>query len=344
MYCEMYLAAFVTGIVPVRHSHQPGRQCALRLIPNVGARFQTFHRPPARDRTLCVSTSRPEQETPASPTSSAVSQASPQQRISSRTGTVLVTGKFDTFHRGHRELVRVAAELGHPTLLSFSGMAAALQWRPRAPVVAPVERDRILRQWAFEMSAPVSWKTIPFDDVRDMSPSGFLDFVRDRLGVSAIVCGTDWRFGKNAKGDVTLLEQLASEKDLQVRVVNPVHCHSEAVSSTRVRAALADGNVELAAELMDRPHRLVGYVSSLTKDSVSCFHFVNQVPGEGMYSALIRVIGAAQPVRSYVSVRHSSSTSSDATERPPTVVTIYDATQIYCEDCEVYIDFTERIR
>ncbi len=136
-------------------------------------------------------------------------------------------------------------------------------------------------------------------------------------------------------------------------MVDPVLFNETPVSSTRVRAALCDGDVELAAELMDRPHRLVGYVSSLTKDSVECLEFVNQVPGEGTYSALIRVLGAAQPVRSFVQVDlpHSNGAVDsgndllgEETSQLPAVVTIFDATQIYCEDCEVYIDFLARVK
>ena len=47
-------------------------------------------------------------------------------------------GKFDAMHRGHRALASAAASTGGtPWLLSFSGMAAALGWPPRSPLVAP---------------------------------------------------------------------------------------------------------------------------------------------------------------------------------------------------------------
>lgn len=265
-------------------------------------------------------------------------------------GTVLVTGKFDAFHSGHRALVARAVELGHPTLLSFSGMAEALRWTPRAPVVAAVERARILREWGFSLSASVGYRTLRFADVRDMPPAEFLDFVQTKLGATAVVCGPDWRFGAGAAGDVPLLRKLTEERGMRAEVVDPVLFDDEPVSSTRVRDAIERGDVELAAKLMDRPHRLVGVVSSLTTDTVSCTSFVNQVPGEGMYSALIRVIGAAQPVRSYVQVAYpqlmataESGPGQSSTSSVP-IVTIYDATQIYCDDCEVYIDFTARMR
>lgn len=262
--------------------------------------------------------------------------------------TVIVTGKFDAFHRGHRELARVAATLGSPTLLSFSGMAEALSWPPRAPVVAAVERDRVLREWSAEIGKAVRWKVLPFSEIRDYSPEQFVDVLRGELGACGIVCGRDWRFGRHASGDVALLRKLAAEKGMEVRVVDPVQLDEDVViSSTGVRESLAEGNVALAAKMLERPHRLVGYVAALTQDTIQCFDFVNQIPGDGDYSALVRVLGAAEPVRSHVRVHRPD----DADPmKPPLVsnpdvvqVTIFDATQIFCDQCEVYIDFVDRI-
>ncbi len=84
-------------------------------------------------------------------------------------------------------------------------MAEALQWPPRAPVVAPVERARIMREWGFELSCSIGWRSLRFEEVQNMVPAQFLDYVKEQLGAEAIVCGTDWRFGKRAEGDVPML-------------------------------------------------------------------------------------------------------------------------------------------
>ncbi len=263
--------------------------------------------------------------------------AAPGARRGASAGApVLVVGKFDAFHRGHAELVRVAAQHGAPTLLSFSGMAGALGWLPRAPVVAPVERARILREWSNTYNTSVGFRALNFADVQHMEPDAFLGFVQSDLRASALVCGTDWRFGAKAAGDVELLRKLAPSRNLGVEVVPALLHNGEPISSTRVRNALAAGEVEEATELMGRPHRLVGYVIGVDVDSVTCVEFVNQVVGAGVYKCVIRVIGAAQPVRSTVRVEER--------EGMTPLVTIYDATQVYCEDCEVYIDFISKMR
>lgn len=249
---------------------------------------------------------------------------------------MLVVGKFDAFHRGHAHLVEIAAKYGLPTLLSFSGMASMLGWPPRSPVVAPIERTGILREWGYKYGSAVNLKTLNFSDVQNLSPEEFISYICTDLNVKTIVCGNDWKFGKRAAGNVEMLSELAKPYGLQVKVIEPILFEDAPISSTRVRAALNDGAVELAEALMGRSHRLVGYVTGVDADSVWCTEFVNQVVGPGSYQCLIRVLGAAQPVRSTVKVVKLEDGSD--------LVTIYDATQIYCEDCEVYIDFLSRVR
>jgi riboflavin kinase / FMN adenylyltransferase len=281
------------------------------------------------------------------------------------TGVVLVAGKFDAFHRGHRELVRAAAAmgLGAPTLLSFSGMAAALGWPPRPSVVAPVERPAILRDWSAAIGASVSYHALPFDDVRTLSPRDFIALARSGIGAAGIVCGPDWRFGHRAAGNVDLLREIAAESKGQfaVCVVDPVGLEGEpdvVVSSTSVRLAIANGDVALAARLMDRPHRLVGSVvgvcrSSIARNgaSVQCGEFVNQVPGHGVYSCAVRVRGKPGPARRVVRIQRAEemlSTADVSLLLPPDLdeaaVWIEDGEDVYCVDCDITIDFLARIR
>lgn len=257
-------------------------------------------------------------------------------------------GKFDAFHLGHRELARAAAAMGSPTLLSFSGMAEALKWPPRAPVVAVVERDRVLRAWSLAVGEPVAWRVLPFADIRDQTPEQFLDMLVARFNAKGIVCGADWRFGRRAAGDVNLLRKLAPPRGLEVRVVDAVDAGDGGgvISSTRVRSALASGEVAEAARFLGRPHRLVGYVGTVDGGLVNCNRFVNQVPGDGVYDAVVRVIGRAEPFHAVVRVRRPLGfdplTPVALLEDPDAVlVQIEDAERIYCDDCEVYVDFIE---
>lgn len=252
---------------------------------------------------------------------------------SNKTSTIVVPGKFDSFHIGHRQLTKTAARYGLPTLMSFSGMSTALRWKPRLPVVADVERDRVIREWSFATNVAISRLVVPFDQVCAMSPDEFLHFIVQQYGVIGIVCGEDWRFGKNRAGDVHLLRQLAPRYNLSVNIVQPVHLDG-VVSSTRVRAALQSTDVQLAARLLDRYHRVVGYALRVEKTSVVCSNFVNMLPAAASYQAIVRVIGRAEPFRTTVTVFEQGNEP---------CVRVHDATSIYCTDCEIYIDFISRL-
>ena len=202
--------------------------------------------------------------------------------------TVVALGKFDAMHRGHRELARAAAKMGAPYLVSFGGMAEVLGWTPKLAVVAETDRARVLATWAEACGGVTPGEVVvPFADVRRMPPEAFVAFLKDTLGVSGIVAGSDYRFGFKAAGTAEALRTIGEAMGLDVTVVDllpsgedgesgehlAAACELDAkdataqVSSTRVRACLAAGDVEQAARLLGRPHRLVLDVASA--DAVS---------------------------------------------------------------------------
>lgn len=259
-------------------------------------------------------------------------------------GVIVCPGKFDSFHIGHLSLARVAADLGRPVMLSFSGMAETLGWPPRAPVVAPIERAGILRGWSAEVEKKVGYKVLQFSDVRALSPKEFVDLLVTDLGATGLVCGSDWRFGHKASGDVSLLRQLAAEIDsFAVRVVDPVVLDDGMVSSTAVREAIAVGDIAKARVMMGRPHRLVGLLEEDDRGDVTVSCIINQVPGDGAYQALLRVPGRREPIRSFLYIERPQ--GSDPMQRNGMVnVRLSKGESIYCNGCEIYIDLEERVK
>lgn len=190
-------------------------------------------------------------------------------------GGVVALGKFDALHVGHRALAERAAELGVPFLVSFAGMAQVLGWEFRLPVVAPCDRPRVMGLWAKYCGDTVPREyMVDFSKVRSLSPEQFVAKLAFELKVKGVVAGANYRFGYKAAGDASDLVRLCQERGLQAAIVNPVmdgvmrldgvpilvddssSREKGQVSTTRVRKALAEGDMKRVAELLGRCHRL----------------------------------------------------------------------------------------
>ncbi|KAI3419958.1 FAD synthase [Psidium guajava] len=228
-------------------------------------------------------------------------------------GGIVALGKFDALHIGHRELAIQASKVGTPFLLSFVGMAEVLGWEPRIPIVAKSDRQRVLSSWASYCGnvIPVEFQ-IEFATVRYLSPEQFVKKLSKELGVRGVVAGENYRFGYKAAGDALELSRLCRECGMSAYIIKSVmdknqeFCHLDAidlnergqVSSTRVRHALAAGDMNYVSELLGRRHRLVieikgREVISGPKQSFwapkSCL--LNLAPKDGVYDNCYIVSG-----------------------------------------------------
>ena len=149
----------------------------------------------------------------------------------------------------------------------------------RRPLVAACERRRILGSWsAYCNNTAPREHSLDFSLVRKLSPEDFVLLLANELRVKGVVAGGNYRFGYKAVGDAEDLVELCERHKLAVRIVEPVLDGSEGedgvnesvtsgyisggsevgqVSSTRVRKALKRGDVERAALLLGRRHRVV---------------------------------------------------------------------------------------
>jgi riboflavin kinase / FMN adenylyltransferase len=155
-------------------------------------------------------------------------------------------GNFDGVHLGHASIIR-----GADTVLTFDPHPLA--------VIAPERAPRLLTDLRakLELVAELGVRELvvmPFD--RTVAAQSAAEFVEEvlirRLEAVHVSVGSDFRFGANAAGDLATLEacpHFTTSGGSMVRV------KGEVVSSTRIRAALRAGSVELAAELLGHPHR-----------------------------------------------------------------------------------------
>jgi riboflavin kinase/FMN adenylyltransferase len=183
---------------------------------------------------------------------------------------VFAIGNFDGAHLGHRAVLqrtrRLAAELGAPSAALtfephpadfFTGRPVVFRLTPKAI------KARALQ--AFELDGVV---ILTFDAaLAALTAEQFVaDVLVARLGVSAIVIGWDFHFGKGRSGSPAFLEEAGARYGFRVDVIDQVAgAAAEAISSTAIRRALEAGDVEAAAKMIGRDYAVEGIVISGAK-------------------------------------------------------------------------------
>lgn len=179
-------------------------------------------------------------------------------------GSAVTIGTFDGVHLGHRALIaRTIADAKARGLASViltwdRHPAATLRPDKMPPLLTTPERKiELLSERGADVLA-----VLPFDEeLSRWEPEKFVGEVLVKgLETRAIVVGKDWRFGRKAAGDVPLLTELGRDLGFEVAGVDLDEVGEEAVSSSRVRAAVTSGDVELAGRLLARPFDLDGFV------------------------------------------------------------------------------------
>ncbi len=183
-------------------------------------------------------------------------------------GAVVTIGNFDGVHRGHRAVIRQAAERADALALPLT--VVIFEPLPREFFaerhgVTPVARLTRLRErfQAFEALGVVDRLVLmPFTQgLAGMSAESFVkELLVDALGARHVVIGDDFRFGAKRAGDFALLESMGPRLGFGVERAVTVTLDGERVSSTRVRAALEAHNVAGAARLLGHPFFLCGRV------------------------------------------------------------------------------------
>ncbi len=219
-------------------------------------------------------------------------------------------GVFDGVHRGHQELVRRTVEAGRrmeaPSLLiTFDRHPAALLSPGRRPpsLQSVSQNLRVLRRLG--LSGAV---VLAFDEaLAAMEAEDFVARVlKDSLRCERLIVGHDFALGRGRRGDAAFLGGL-----IETEVVEPVLEEGGRVSSSAIRAAVAEGRVEDAARMLGRPFALEGVVIAGDKigrtlgwptlNLARAGHLVD--PADGVYAAWASVHGRELPAAASIGIR-----------------------------------------
>jgi riboflavin kinase / FMN adenylyltransferase len=201
-------------------------------------------------------------------------------------------GTFDGVHRGHQAVIE-----GADTVLTFDPHPLEILHPAALPkLIMPfeVKRDVIEGLGVRELVV------IPFDrEFAALPAEGFVEEVLiGRLTAEQVSVGENFRFGAKAKGDP---EMLVARTEFETRVVPLVEVDGETVSSTRIRALVASGDVEGARRCLGAPFMVEGtVVEGDQRGRTLGFPTANivpddrlAIPGHGVYAAFADGVPAA---------------------------------------------------
>ncbi len=180
-------------------------------------------------------------------------------------GCVATIGNFDGVHLGHQavlgQLAQKGAELRLPAVvITFEPQPQEFFAPDRAPPRLTRFREKLqaLNRYAVDRVL-----CIRFDQrFSKVSAETFIDrLLIGGLGVRYLVVGDDFHFGHQRRGDFDMLARAGAEHGFPVVNMHTFRIDGERVSSTRVREALASGNLGHAEQLLGRPYRMSGRVA-----------------------------------------------------------------------------------
>jgi len=178
---------------------------------------------------------------------------------------ILAIGTFDGLHIGHQRVIQHAVHQAasrpraRAGILTFNAHPLQLLAPERAP--APLDTPA-QRRHAFADQGVHFCLSLDFSpEFASQAPAAFVErLLTAAPGLRSIVVGSDWRFGKDRQGTVELLARLGAQRGFTVSAIGAVALGSTPVRSTRIRQAVARGELALAHRLLGRPYAVAGTV------------------------------------------------------------------------------------
>lgn len=178
--------------------------------------------------------------------------------------SVVTIGVFDGVHRGHQHLISRLVQAARAS----SRLAVVLTLFPHPDRVlrklegryylnSPAQKAELLGELGVDMVI-----THPFDDeVRQIRATTFVDLLIDRLHMNSLWVTADFALGYRREGNFAFLSALGQERGFGVQQIDLLQAEDDGqISSSKIREALLDGEVDKAAALLARPYRLEGMV------------------------------------------------------------------------------------
>lgn len=228
---------------------------------------------------------------------------------------VLTVGNFDGVHIGHRRVIDLvverAREIGGTSIVMTFDPHSRVFFNPDAyePMLTTLEKRLALIE---SLGAEVVVIQRFDERFASMDADDFVvKLLVERLGIAELFVSAKFAFGRGAAGNVALLERAAGEHGFKLNVVENVHFRHSLVSSSFIRRAVLNGEMELAMRMLGRPYAISGAVYADTQrgtDLLSCptsnIRPENElIPIEGIYAGAAKIGGDRFPAATYIGTR-----------------------------------------
>lgn len=167
--------------------------------------------------------------------------------------TSVALGTFDGLHKGHTEVIKKAINIGNESgfdnvvMLFDAHPLSVIKGETPPKIVSDEKREELIRSLG---AKPVIFE---FKRIADFSEQDFFyDILIKELNTGAICCGENFRFGKNASGDVGYLKKECEKNGIVLSVLPLVSVNGKTVSSTKIRKCIQNGEIEKANEMLGR--------------------------------------------------------------------------------------------
>lgn len=179
-------------------------------------------------------------------------------------GAIMALGNFDGFHLGHQavagEAITQARAAGKPAIIATFDPHPVRFFAPEAPWFRLTTLDQ--RRRLFEAAGADAMLVFDFDAA--LAATTAEDFIVEllvkRLGLTGVVTGEDFTFGKGRGGNIEVLRDLGVDHGLHATAMGPVMDDDGVISSSRIRDALRAGDCATATRLLTRPFAVEGVV------------------------------------------------------------------------------------
>ena len=172
---------------------------------------------------------------------------------------VVAIGIFDGVHAGHQQIISTAKHIGEVSVITFDPHPTSVFAPERTPtqLLPLADRVKFLKQAGVKNVEVISFTK----EFSQLSPDQFIeDILVGRFAAEHVVIGENFNFGYKGQGTPKYLSEVGPKYGFDVSIVKLQEDRGSAISSSRIRNLVVDGEIERANELLTRRFYLTGPV------------------------------------------------------------------------------------